>query len=194
MNDTLIDAIDIIGIHGGESNLSDAQVQSLQSLIDDVSFKVTEIATRRSTVEEITSEMLRVMNINGVRNPLTFKLIVSKVVEWELDNLKENFRTFSEGNSFSLQDEMNVSDLLSMLPARKEVRDAELKKFAVVYTVGNTSGYDIIKCTEMTLNESFAEFYNDGELVAFITPTILFAQPCYKSCNQRVLMHSFFVL
>jgi len=167
MNNTLIDAIDIIGIHGSESNLSDVQVQSLQSLIDDVSFKVTEIATRRSTVEEITSEMLRVMDINGVRNPLTFKLIVSKVVEWELDNLEENFRTFLKSNSFSFREEMNVSDLLSMLPARKGVRNVEMKKFEVIYTVGTTSNCDAIECTEMTLNENLIEFYNSGELVAF---------------------------
>ena len=167
MNNALIDAIDIIGIHGGESNLSDVQVQSLQSLIDDVSLKVVKKATKHSTIDDLTSEILAEMNIKGVRDPSTLKVVVSKIVEWELDIVRENFRTFLESNTFSLQEEMNVSDLLSMLPTRKEVRDAELKKFAVVYTVGNTSGYDIIKCTEMTLNESFVEFYNDGELVAF---------------------------
>ena len=172
MNNILIDAIDIIGIHGSESNLSDVQVQSLQSLIDDVSFKVVELlkvvkkATRRSIAEKLTSEILRVMNADGVRDPLTLKLIVSKVVEWELENLKENIRTLRENGSFSLL-EMNVSNLLDMLPARKEVRNVEVKKFEVIYTVGTTSNDEIIKCTEMTLNENFVEFYNGGELVAF---------------------------
>ena len=167
MNSTLIDAIDIIGIRGGKSNLSDVQVQSLQSLIDDVSLKVVKKATKRSTIDGLTSEILAEMSIKGVRDPSTLKVVVSKIVEWELDSMKENFRTFLESNTVSLQEEMNVSDLLSMLPTRKEVHNVELKKFAVVYTVGNTSGYDIIECTEMALNENLVEFYNDGELVAF---------------------------
>lgn len=95
MNGTLNDVLGVIGRYGGDrSRLSDIQVQSLQSLIDGVSFKVAKKATRRSTVDDLTGEILRVMNINGVRDPSTLKVIVSKVVEWELDSTKENFRTF----------------------------------------------------------------------------------------------------
>ena len=179
MNSTLIDAIDIIGIRGGKSNLSDVQAQSLQSLIDDVSLKVAKKATKRSTVDDLTSEILKEMSIKGVRDSSTLKVIFSKIVEWELDSMKENFRMFLESNSFSLQEEMNVSDLLDMLPARKEVEILETTTYEVIYTVTGVLNHDEVKCDYISIEGNFVSAFKDNERVAiynkdnFVRATLL---------------------
>lgn len=161
-------AIDVIRKYGGDkTKLSESQIKELEKVIEFTLDYVAEThVTSGSVVGKLVVEVGNKLALRGVRDPLTFNFILKMIVERGVLDNKEFALELARNRSVSLSDYMSVEGLLQRFPKFKEVEILETTTYEVIYAVGVTLNYDVVKCDYISVEGNFVSAFKGDERVA----------------------------
>lgn len=167
-------AINVIGKYGGDkARLSELQIKELKRMINfTVNYVIGSRVINKAATKALTSQVIDALQLRGVRDPLAFRGMVSKVVELcILDNLfiAEEMKGF---DVTTIRVEMCIDKFLEMFPKSKEVEILEMTTYEVIYTVSGALNYDEVECDHISVEGDFISVYKDSKCIAIYNKEI----------------------